>query len=141
MLDGSWDVAAWQGRLFELGRHIDNRRIEGANLIRKPGLDGEIAAVDGGVGAAHDPDAQSADYCNQVAELGVEPIDTRVMHDAALLAQLQVDQAGAVATMPLRERENPIAEIVEGPLDWQFDEEGQLVEVFRQASGALAMAH
>ena len=74
MLDGSWGVAAWQDRLIELGRHIDNRRIEGANLIGKPGLDREIAAVDGSVGAAHGPDVQSAIGCDQIAEFGVEPI-------------------------------------------------------------------
>jgi hypothetical protein len=41
--------------------------------------------------------------------LGIEPIDSLVVHALAGLPQLQVDHPGAVAPMAMRELHNPLA--------------------------------
>ncbi len=59
--------------------------IERADAVGEAGADRELAAIDGGVGAAHRLGGQAAVGGNQAAEFGVEPIDVGLDRGAGAL--------------------------------------------------------
>ena len=87
MIGGSDDVAGGHCRLVEFGSHVGNRDIERADAVGEAGADGKLAAIDGGIGAAHRFGCQAAVGGDQAAEFGVEPIDIGLDGGAGALGQ------------------------------------------------------